>query len=418
MRFLVWGLGKSGRAAAELLKKEGFTVYAGDDKEGETWRDVLGEVDTVVLSPGIPPFHPLWKEALRRDIEVIGELELATRFFRGTLLAVTGTDGKSTTTRLLYLMLKKEFPKVYEAGNIGTPFSEVVKRHRDGIAVLEVSSFQGKTLKRFRPHIGAFLNFHQDHLDWHPDLKDYLESKYKIFSNQNEEDFFITPSNQFETVNTPTRAKKILLWKDLRIAQGEVFFKNNSLFSVKDVKIQGEHNLLNAASAALAARLMGVSEENIRKTLREFKGLPFRLELVKVWKGIEIYNDSKATTPNALGAALQSFKDKSVILIAGGKDKGADFTPLKDLVRKKVKEAFFIGETAERLVKELKIGVKVDSLKEALKQAFDIAQEGDVILFSPGCSSFDMFTSYIERGKTFNRLVEELTKDGDIQAES
>ncbi len=416
MKFLVWGLGKSGKAAVELLKKEGFTVYAGDDKEGEIWRDLLGQIDTVVLSPGIPPRHPLWKEALKRNVEVIGELELATRFFSGTLLAVTGTDGKSTTTRLLYLMLKRELHEVYEAGNIGTPFSEVVKEHRNGIAVLEVSSFQGKTLKNFRPHIGVFLNFHQDHLDWHPDLKDYLESKYKIFSNQIEEDFFMTPSNQLETTNTPTKAKKIFLWKELQIEKGKVLWKREPLFSVEDVKIRGEHNLLNAASAALSARLMGVSESAIRETLREFKGLPFRLELVKVWKGIEIYNDSKATTPNALGAALQSFPDKSVILIAGGKDKGADFTPLKELVHRKVKEAFFVGETADRLVKELGIGVKAGSLKGALKQALDVASEGKVILFSPGCSSFDMFTSYIERGQTFNRLVEELTRDGNIQA--
>lgn len=398
-KLLVWGLGKSGQAAVKLLESRGFEVFSGDDARGDRWEEFIEAVDTVVLSPGIPPHHPLWIEAERKGLEVIGELELAWRFFKGKVIAITGTDGKSTTTRLTYLMLRGKLGRVYEAGNMGTPFSEVVLRDPEATVVLEVSSFQGKTLKTFRPTIGAFLNFHEDHLDWHPDLADYLHSKYRIFSRQIERDLFIAGSDQREVVDTPTKARKLNFQEGLK------------LFNSSDLKLKGEHNLKNAAVAALIAHLFGASEEDIRKVLREFRGLPFRMELVLTFRGIEIYNDSKSTTPNALRAALSSFPQGSVILIAGGKDKGVDFGILTD-VADRVKLALLIGETKEKLSEFFgkERSELCSSLEEAVDRALRVASPGDFILFSPGCSSFDMFTNYVERGNAFERLVRERCK--------
>ncbi len=410
--YLVWGLGKSGQSAVKLLKSKGYKVLSGDDAKGDRWEEFLQEVDTLVLSPGIPPSHPLWKEALKRDIEVIGELELAYRFFEGEAVAITGTDGKSTTTRLAYLMLSSHLDNVYEAGNIGTPLSEVVLKNSKGIAVIEVSSFQGKTLSTFRPKAGAFLNFSVDHLDWHPTLEDYLKSKHNIFSRQQEEDLFVAGSTQEEVLNTPTPARKVIPGVNLTIGE-EVLFEREKLFSREDIALRGRHNLINSAVASVIACSFGVPPSKIRETLRNFKGLPYRMELVARFRGVEIYNDSKSTTPNSLRAALESFPDNSVILIAGGKNKGADFSPLRELFERKVKTALLIGETKNFIKTAFGGGSNIktlDSLEEAVSLALKYAQPGDFILFSPGCSSFDMFSNYIERGEAFSKLIRERCK--------
>ena len=408
MKYLVWGLGKSGKSAVKLLEKKGFKVYAGDDKENPNlWREVLNEVNTVVLSPGIPPSHPLWKEALKREIEVIGELELAYRFFKGKVIAITGTDGKSTTTRLTYLILKKFFNKVYEGGNIGRPFSDIVLESDNGIAVLEVSSFQGKTLKTFRPNAGAFLNFSVDHLDWHENIRDYLESKYKIFKNQKEEDFTILNDKFEEVKKTPTKAKKIFL-SELKIYKDAVVYKGVKLFNPQKLKIKGFHNVLNASVASLIALNFGINPEDFEEILYSFEGLPYRLQYIGNFNGIEVYNDSKSTTVNALKSALNSFEGKKVILICGGKDKGNDFKSAIKEVKEKVKVAFTIGETKEKIKKAWEKFTEVvpcDSLEEAVEKAIESAEKGDVILFSPACSSFDMFKNYEERGMKFNEIV-------------
>lgn len=410
--YLVWGLGKSGRAATELLRSKGYEVYCGDDARGDRWEEFIDSISVLVLSPGIPPRHPLWREALKREIEVIGELELASRFFRGEAIAITGTDGKSTTTRLTFLMLSKRLDAC-EAGNAGTPLSEVVLKSPSSVAVVEVSSFQGKTLSTFRPKVGAFLNFSQDHLDWHPSMEDYLSSKHNIFSRQGEEDLFVEVLDQEEILSTPTRARRINLRREVEIRDGEVIFRGEKLFEVKDLSLKGEHNLRNAITASVIARSMGVSSEEIREVLKDFRGLPFRMELVAKLGGVEVYNDSKSTTPNSLKAALQSFPDQRVILIAGGKDKGADFSPLRELVQRKVKFALLVGETKNSMRTAFGGGYSIkamNSLEEAVDEAFRLAEPGDFILFSPGCSSFDMFSSYLERGEVFNRLVRERCK--------
>ncbi|WP_333784579.1 UDP-N-acetylmuramoyl-L-alanine--D-glutamate ligase [Thermocrinis sp.] len=410
-KFLVWGLGISGRAVVRLLKSKGYEVYVGDDKDKADFREFLPLVDTVVLSPGIPPNHPLWKEALRLGLDVIGELELAWRFFRGRAIAITGTDGKSTTTRLTYLMLSKFFKEVEEGGNIGVPFSEVVLKNPECLAVLEVSSFQGKTLKSFRPIGGAFLNFSTDHLDWHPNLEDYLQSKYNIFSRQREEDFLAVNAFQEETKNTPTKARKILIGeKEAHIKDGKAYIFGREVFSLDRLNIVGVHNAFNMLTAAVIAQMLGVPEEVIKDVAYTFRGLPYRLEYMGEFNGIRIYNDSKSTTPNALRSALESMPDHKVILIAGGKDKGLDFESLSSLVRKKVKACLLIGEAKEKIAKAWNKATDVyllSSLEEAVEKALRIAQRGDVILFSPACASFDMFRDYKERGERFKSLVEE-----------
>ena len=414
MRFLVWGLGKSGKAAVELLKKKGYKVYAGDDKENpELWKEVLREVDTVVLSPGVPPSHPLWREAERLKKEVIGETELAYRFFKGNVIAITGTDGKSTTTRLTYLILKEFLPKVYEGGNIGRPFSDIVLESEDGFAVLEISSFQGKTLKSFRPKVGAFVSFARDHLDWHPNIEDYLQSKYKIFQNQKSGDTLILNDSVEEIKRTPSEAQKILL-SELKISEEGVHYKGKRLFSPKHLKIKGFHNVINASVASLIALTFGIEPKNFEEILYEFKGLPYRLEFLGRVKGLEVYNDAKSTTVNALISALRSFSDRRIILIVGGKDKGDDFSVAIPYL-KNVKLVLAIGETKEKIKESFKDFVEVitcGSLEEAVDKAFEIGQGGDVLLFSPACSSFDMFRNYVERGEKFKELIEKKREEG------
>jgi len=408
MSYLVWGLGKSGKAAVRLLKSKGYKVYAGDDKENpELWKEVLNEIETVVLSPGIPPHHPLWIEALKKEKEVIGELELAYRFFKGKIIAITGTDGKSTTTKLTYLVLRNFFPEVYEGGNIGVPFSDIVSKKERGVAVLEVSSFQGKTLKTFVPNIGAFISFSPDHLDWHPSLEDYLKSKYKVFENQSEEDLIVLNDFIKEIKETPTRAKKIN-FSGLEILKEGVYFQGIKLFNPRYLKIKGIHNVYNASVVALIALKLGLKPDEFEHILYEFRGLPYRLEYLGTFGGIDIYNDSKSTTTNALKSALETFSDNSVILIVGGKDKGADFLSVLEIVKKKVKIAFAIGETKQKIKESWKEYIPVETcpdLEEAVKKALSFAKSGDVILFSPACSSFDMFKSYEERGQRFKELI-------------
>ncbi len=407
-RFLVWGLGVSGRSAVKLLKNKGLQVYEGDDKDKVDFREFLNVVDTVVLSPGIAPNHPLWVEAKKRDIEVIGELELAWRFFEGKVIAVTGTDGKSTTTRLTYLMLSSYLGRVEEGGNIGVPFSEIVLKDPKSLAVLEVSSFQGKTLLTFRPIGGAFLNFSPDHLDWHPTLEDYLHSKQNIFVRQEEGDFIVLNEFQKEVAQTPTRARKFFVGeRDAYIKGGKAYLLGEELFELERVKLFGLHNAYNLLFASTIAKRMGVPTENIREIAYTFGGLPYRLEYVGEVRGVKVYNDSKATTPNALQSALESMPDGKVVLIAGGKDKGFSFEELAPLVRKKTKGCLLIGEAKEKMAKAWK-GAKVclcQGLEEAVEKAFELAKEGDIILFSPACASFDMFKDYKERGEVFKRLV-------------
>lgn len=410
--YLIFGKGRSGLAASRLLQSKGISHILVDDKT-PNWERFLEEVHTVVVSPGIKPTHRVFKLARDLKRELIGETELAYRFWKGNTVAITGTDGKTTTTRLTYLILKSSLSGVYEGGNIGTPFSEIVSQTQSGIAVLEVSSFQGYTLKTFRPNVGAFISFSEDHLDWHSDINDYLRGKYRIFQNQKGEDFLLLNGSVEEIRKTPSRAKKIFFLSedaDIRVSDGWVYFKNEKLFEVSKLKLRGIHNVWNASVAAVIGRIFGVSISAIREVLYSFKGLPHRLEYLGRFGGVEVYNDSKSTTPHALRAALNSF-EKKVVLLFGGKDKGADFSHLAPLFKKRVRLAVAYGENRFKLKEQLKDSAPIlleETLEGALKRVIPLLEEGDILLLSPGSASFDQFQSYEERGKIFADLVKEL----------
>ncbi len=412
MMFLVFGKGKSGKATANLLKTLNLPFELVDDKTPR-WEKLLQKASTVVVSPGIPPTHRVFKLSRKLGKELIGETELAYRFWRGEVVAITGTDGKSTTTRAVYRILSSHLSGVYEGGNIGRPFSDIVSETRSGIAVLEVSSFQGYTLKTFKPEVGVFLNFSEDHLDWHRDLGDYLEGKYRIFRNQTPEDVAFLNETQREVLNTPTRARVFTFGREtssVAVKDGWLTFRGEKLFQTSKVKLRGKHNWLNLGVAAAVGLLYGVPLRVIKEVFYDFEGLPYRLQYVGTFGGVEVYNDSKSTTPNALKAALESF-DRPVILILGGKDKGADFTFLKSLFEKRVKLAVVYGENAEKIISVLRGSspfVKVETLEQAVKEAFKFAETGDVLLFSPASASFDQFKSYEERGRVFNELIREI----------
>ena len=405
--FLIFGKGISGKAASKLLSSLKIPHFLVDDKT-ENWESLLNKVKTVVVSPGIAPSHKVFKLAKEKGLEIIGETELAYRFWRGKIVAVTGTDGKTTTTTLVYEILKKTFSDVYIGGNIGIPFSEIVSKTKTGLAVLEVSSFQGYTLKSFKPKVGIFLNFSEDHLNWHRDLDDYFLGKERIFKNQTESDFLILNPSVERFKEVKTKAKKVYWKRDIEVKNGKVYIFGKPIFETSKLKIPGKHNLINASFAAAAALLMGAEREAVEDTLYNFKGLPFRLQYLGNFCGVEVYNDSKSTTPNALRAALESF-DKPVVLIFGGADKGADFSTLKGLFKKKVKFAFAYGENRKKLFETFRDTLQMEvvkTLEDAIKKVSNILRRGDILLFSPAAASFDQFSSYAERGKRFNELVE------------
>jgi UDP-N-acetylmuramoylalanine--D-glutamate ligase len=412
--YLVFGKGKSGKAAARLLRSRGYETLLVDDSTPD-WERFLKKVSTVVVSPGIKPTHRVFTLSQKLGKELIGELELAYRFWKGKVIAITGTDGKSTTTAALYQILKSHRKDVFIGGNFGIPFSEIVLKNTFGVAVLEVSSFQGYTLKTFRPHLGIFLNFSPDHLDWHSSLEDYLRGKWNIFKNQTPEDVAFLNEIQEEIKNTPTSAVKYWFGgtsSDIVVTEALATFRGEKLFETQKVYLKGKHNLLNLAVAAAAARILGVPPEVIEREIYSFKGLPYRLQFVGRIKGVEIYNDSKSTTPNALKAALESFGGR-IVLIFGGKDKGLDYFPLKSLFKKKVKFAIAYGENAHKLKETFGQAVPLKTAKtltEAVCLALRKTDEGDILLFSPGAASFDQFSSYIERGQFFEQTLKECLK--------
>ncbi len=412
MRYLVWGLGKSGKAAVKLLESKGKNVVYGDDSDGSKVEDFISNIDVIVVSPGIPPSHKIFQLARIKGIEVISEIELAYRFFGGSIIAITGTDGKTTTTRLIYTILSKTLKDVSEGGNIGKPFSEIVLENPNCTAVLEISSFQAKNIDRFKPDIAVFTNFSEDHLDWHPSKEDYLLSKYKLFKNQTETDIAVLNKLCREVRETPTKAMKRFFNDKENIyydsKDGFIYLYGKKIIDVSKIKLLGRHNIDNIMAAILVSYLKDVPLEAIVEEVYKFEGLPYRLSLVTKYNGISIYNDSKSTTLNSLRAAVDTFEDGKVILIAGGILKGGDLSQIIPLIKRKVKKCIVFGRSAEMFLKEWKDYIDIErvlDIEEAVRKAFLCAEPEDIILFSPGCSSFDMFKNYIERGEAFNSVV-------------
>ena len=450
-KVLVVGLGMTGVATARFLNKMGAVVTVADmAKENELGESVaiirelginmeLGShenstfenADIIVLSPGVPHAIPQIQRAKDKGIDVIGEIELASKFIDQPVIAITGTNGKTTTTTLLGEMLKSSGLNVFVGGNIGSPLIGYVDREEKAeIIIVEVSSFQLDTIESFKPKVSVLLNITEDHLDRYNDFTAYAKSKCRIFKNQNLSDTAVLNGDDplIRKLTKNIKSKKLFFTAVKNSEEGAVVDGNNiTLFSEKisetgkqkvydlsGTSIKGKHNVENASAACLAALSAGGTIEGIRTALDNFKGLPHRLEYVATVNGVKYFNDSKATNVDAVARALECFDDR-VILIMGGRNKGADFDSLRDAVRHITKKIIAIGEAKENIISSFNDAVPVNTastMEDAVCTACDAAKPGDVVLLSPACSSFDMYDDYTHRGKVFCKAVELLEKDG------
>lgn len=435
------GMARSGIAAARLLLSQGAEVLISERKPREELATAMEELDLqiaveagghrresflradlVVVSPGIPWDHPLLEEARAEGIRVMGEVEIAYLLSPSPLLAITGTNGKSTTTCLLGEMLRRGGKKVIVAGNIGYSLSQALldsANNPPDCMVAEVSSFQLEGVERFRPRLSLILNLSPDHLDRHGGMAEYARLKQRIYARQASNDSLIL--NRDDPIvrdwggEGPMR--RLLFSRRTEVAEGaflrgrEMIFrsegKQEAIASLEDLRIHGAHNQENALAALAAASLCGVEAASVREALRAFRGLDHRMELVRELQGVRFINDSKGTN---LGAMLKSLEgmEAPVILLAGGRAKDSDFTPLRGLVREKVKALLLFGEARELLRSSLEGSasiLEVTSLEEAVLSAWEMACPGDVVLLSPGCASFDQFANYAERGRRFREIV-------------
>jgi UDP-N-acetylmuramoylalanine--D-glutamate ligase len=438
-KVLVIGLARTGRECARFLARQGARVSISDLRGAEalkpemdalaglpisfrlggeetSWLDAM---DYVVPSPGVPMDNLMLREAVARHIPVLSEIELAQRFFRAPLIAITGTNGKSTTTTLIGATLKADGKKTFLGGNLGAPFIGAVEDQWDW-GVVEISSFQLEWVELFKPHIAVHLNVTEDHLDRYPSFADYRQAKERIFAAQNGADWAILNRDDERVWALHDRLKaRVFSFGFSAIAQGvfatddEIVWRANGSeerFSLKNVKIQGVHNIENMMAAVAAAKCAGVSRRAIEKTLEEFPGLEHRLEFVREKDGVRYYNDSKGTNVGAVVKSLASFS-APVILLAGGVDKGGEYAPLADGVAKKVRRLILFGAAKQIIAAalgHLTTTVVVEDLGAAVRDAAIHAQAGDVVLLSPACSSFDQFSNYGERGKIFKARVQEL----------
>ncbi len=442
----VIGLGRSGFSAARLLSVHGAHVVVLDDKTPEKLTAfiekskglshtqlMLGGIepatvlnsDLVVISPGVPFHHPALDSAREKGIPIIGELELAFGYCPAKVAAITGTNGKTTTTTLLNAMIQASGRKSIACGNIGKAFSEAVfELSSDDWAVLEVSSFQLETVEEFRPNVAAILNVTPDHLDRHEGMQAYVETKARIFENQKPEDAaLLNVMDKYTPIFTSLIKSQLYLFgftagrsvqkPGCFVAGNGIELLGRKLIATGELKIPGPHNLENACAAALMASLAGVADSVIAKTLAEFAGVEHRLEAAGEAKGVRFINDSKGTNVDSVMKALESF-DRPIVLMLGGRDKAGDFTRLAPLVKEKVTRIVAFGECKAKVVQQLSGAatvVEAGSLEEAVGGAFTASEQGGVVLFSPGCASFDMFQNYEDRGRQFKAVVEKIVKN-------
>ena len=446
-RVLVVGLGKSGVASALFLKRHGAKVTVSDTKTPDELREEIpllleegiavetgghGErtfrgQDLIVVSPGVPVDAPPLVQARALGETVIGEIELAAHFLSGPIVAITGSNGKTTTTTLAgEIIAAGGFPTAV-GGNIGTPAISLVENAKpDTVTVLEVSSFQLETIQTFRPKVAVILNITPDHLDRHRTFEAYANAKARIFENQTAEDFAVLNADDPTCVELSKRTKAKVFWfsRKKRVEQGasvqdgRICFAAgggaDEIMNASEIPLKGSHNLENVLAAVAVGKLMGCSSEQIATAVRNFKAVEHRLEYVATINGVEYYNDSKATNVDATIKALESFP-ANIHIILGGKDKGSDYTVLNELLRQRVKRVYTIGAAAEKIESHIKGAAEVlhvETLENAVRRAAAAAKSGDIVLLAPACASFDQFQSYEHRGRTFKDLVRGLAKNG------
>ena len=438
-RALVVGLGKSGVASALFMKAHGARVTVSDTKSGDELRNEIpvlldhgitvetgghGErtfrgQDLIVVSPGVPVDAPPLVQARSLGETVIGEVELAAQFLHGPIVAITGSNGKTTTTTLTGEIIAASGFPVLVGGNIGTPAISLAERAKpETTIVLEISSFQLETIQTFRPKIAVVLNVTPDHLDRHRTFEIYTEAKARIFENQQGSDFAVLNADDPTCVAMGARTRAQVFWfsrhKEVQqgtwVRDGNIVFRDSKgqreILQVSEIPLKGAHNLENVLAAVCSAVLMGCSPERIRQAVRDFKAVEHRLEFVATVNGVDYYNDSKATNVDATIKALESFP-ANIHLILGGKDKGSDYTVLNDLIRQRVKRIYTIGAAAAKIESQVKGAeiVHAETLENAIRKAQSVAQAGDVVLLAPACASFDQFKNYEHRGKVFKEVV-------------
>jgi len=439
-KVLVVGLARTGLAAVRFLAAKGARVKVSEVKRAEELGPVkealMGlkvewetgghtlpfflDADLIVVSPGVTLEGDPLAQARVRGIPLISEVELAFRFLRRPLIAITGTNGKTTTTTLVGEMLRVSGKRAFVGGNIGNPLIEFVGGPQtEDWVVAEVSSFQLEGILQFRPHISALLNITEDHLDRYPGFQKYIQAKGRVFQNQEKEDYALLNADDPFTFQFAHRVEsQVVLFSAQRpvpvgcfLERGGITFQGldgtREYFGLDRLKIRGAHNLENMMAAIAACKICGCPREPLQRVIEEFTGLEHRLEWVREIHGIIFFNDSKGTNVGSVVKSLMGFREP-VLLIAGGRDKGGDYSPLKRLITEHVKGMALIGEAKERIfaaLGDLTETVKAETLEEAIRWALSKATPGDVVLLSPACSSFDMFENYQERGKRFKNIV-------------
>ena len=445
-RVLVVGLGKSGVASALFLKARGARVTVSDTKSQDELRGEIPKLldqgitletgghgertfrgqDLIVVSPGVPVDAPQLAQARDQGIPVIGEIELAARFLQGRIVAITGSNGKTTTTALTGEVVARGGRESLVGGNIGTAAISLVDQSTDdSYVVLEVSSFQLETIESFHPFIAVVLNITPDHLDRHSTFEAYVDAKARIFENQTGDDFAVLNADDPACVGLADRTKARKVWFSRKrevdsgawVRSSQVVFRDGGqereIMPVSEIKLKGAHNLENVLAAVCAGMLVHTEPQRIRRAVQEFKAVEHRLEYVATVRGVEFYNDSKATNVDATIKALESFP-ANIHLILGGKDKGSDYTVLKPLLKERVRRVYTIGSAAEKIEAHLSGAVEVvraGTLEAAVKRAAASAESGDVVLLAPACASFDQFENY-EHGRVFKQAVQALAEQG------
>lgn len=441
-KVLIVGLARSGLAAAAFLRDRGARVTITDRLPASALGprleravamgcslalaghplDIFTSAELIVVSPGVPLNMAELEAARARGIPVIGELELASRYVRIPVVAISGTNGKTTTTALVGQILQRSGRRVFVGGNIGNPFIEIFQEKKmPEIAVVEVSSFQLDSTETFRPTVAVLLNISEDHLDRYVSFEDYIRSKCRLFLNQRQGDIAILPEDDpFARRHCTGSGRR--LYFSRRSPSAAAHLEGNELccrvppaaenrYDLSRWRLLGAHNQENLLAAVLAGTCMGAAPGAIQEGIDRFAALPHRLELVHTWRGVRFYNDSKGTTVHSVLRSLESFT-APVILIAGGREKGGSYAPLAAPVRRRVKLLILMGEARFRLARtlgQLTCTVVVDSMESALQVALDAAVPGDVVLLSPACASFDLYENYEARGEHFRSLVHALT---------
>lgn len=437
-KHLVIGLGVTGQALIRYFLDQGISCVGFDEYSGDSYKEavskfskkaefyfkklpksVFGSLKRCFVSPGVPLTRSWVQEAKKRSIPVTGELEFASQLLQGSIIAVTGTNGKSTTVSLLHSILKRGGIRTSLKGNIGFPLITAVSEPPQDYYVIEVSSFQLETIEKFHPKISIVLNVSEDHLDRYDSLENYAKAKARIFMNQQKSNFLIYNADDplcmrmvkhapatcipFSLINR----QKMGGFVDVDEMVVKLDGKEEERYPIENTSLKGLHNQENMLAAILAATLIDVSHDSIANALNNFKSLNHRLENIGKFRGITFYDDSKGTNVGSVVMSLASF-ERDVVLILGGRDKGGDYSPLKPLIQNKVKALIAVGEASERIATVFE-GIKplycLESIKKAVEKSFEIGNEGDVVLLSPACSSFDQYKNYIERGEDFKKWV-------------